>query len=83
MKMTKTIKEQNLEKIYNLQKALETIGIATELDLDMEWYCIDNKVHYGIELFADIPIPEQEFSLCFTPDGNYITNCLDAPIKKK
>lgn len=72
----------NMKKILDLQKALENIGVTTELDTDMSWYCTDNKTHYGIELFTDMDYGEDTWSFCFTPDGEYITSCLDAPTKK-
>ena len=68
--------------ILNLQRALEKIGIETELDLHAEWYCIDEKVHYGIELSTNMDYGEDCWSFYFTPDGRYITSCLDAPVLK-
>lgn len=75
--------KNNLEKIYNLKKALEAIGIITELYLDAEWYGSDNKTHYGIELSTNMDYGEDCWSFLFTPDGKYIASCLQAPIKKK
>lgn len=68
-----------MEKIRNLQRALETIGIKTELYPQAEWYCSDNKKHYGIELMTNINHDGDCLSFCFTPNGRYITDCRNAP----
>ena len=72
----------NLQKIYDLEKALKQIGIETDLNLLAEWYCTDNKIHYGIELYTNMDYGEDCWSFIFTPEGKYITSCLEAPIKK-
>ena len=73
-----------ISKIKQLEKALNDIGITTELNEHAEWYCVDNKVHYGIELFTDIDYGEDYLSFCFTPNGRYITDdCTSAPTVKK
>jgi len=72
----------NMKKILDLQKALENIGVTTELNTDMSWCCTDNKIHYGIELFTDMDYGEDCWSFCFTPDGEYIISCLDAPTRR-
>lgn len=74
--------KNNLQKIYNLKNALDNIGIETELNLNTEWYCTDNHIHYGIELYTNMDYGEDCWSFIFTPDGKYITSCLDAPIKE-
>lgn len=73
----------NMKKIYELQSALENIGISTDLDLNAEWYCIDNQVHYGIELNTDMDYGENCWSFLFTPDGKYITEATKAPTRKE
>lgn len=73
----------NMKKILNLQKALEAIGIETELETEAKWYCTDNKIHYGIELFTNMDYGEDNWSFVFTPDGEYITDCTEAPTKKQ
>lgn len=73
----------NMKKILDLQKALEAIGIETELETKAEWYCTDNKTHYGIELYTNMDYGEDNWSFVFTPDGKYITDCTEAPIKKQ
>lgn len=76
------MKEKNFEKIDNLIKALNDIGIHTEVDYQTEWYCLDNKVHYGIEISTDMNYGEDCWSFCFSPNGKYIKSCLDAPIMR-
>jgi len=74
----------NMKKILDLQKALEAIGIKTELNTEAKWYCADDhKTHYGIELFTDMDYGEDTWSFIFTPDGEYITDCTDAPTKQR
>lgn len=73
----------SMKKIHELQSALENIGISTDLDLNAEWYCIDNQVHYGIELETDMNYGEDCWSFLFTPDGKYIERATQAPIRKK
>ena len=73
----------NMKKIQELQSALNNIGIFTELELNAEWYCIDNQVHYGIELVTDMDYGEDCWSFLFTPDGKYITKATQAPIQKE
>lgn len=68
-----------MEKIRNLQRALEAIGVETELYPQTKWYCSDNKKHYGIELITNINHGEDNLSFCFTPNGRYITDCRNAP----
>ena len=72
----------NMKKILNLQKALEAIGVTTVLSTDAKWYCTDKKIHYGIELSTDMDCGEDTWSFVFTPDGEYITDCTEAPTKK-
>lgn len=72
----------NMKKILDLQKALEAIGVTTELNTDAEWYCTDHKIHYGIELSTDMDYGEDTWSFVFTPDGEYITDCTEAPTKR-
>lgn len=80
-KNKQTEKELRFEHIEALHKALLNAGIHAEIDWDTEWYCIDNKVHYGIELyFQSDSIEEQSF--CFTPDGVLIYDCTKAPTKR-
>ena len=73
--------KKSFDNIYNLQKALEAIGIKTTLNLNAVWYCSDNKTHYGIELSTDLFTGEDDLSFTFTPDGQHITDCRKAPIK--
>jgi len=73
----------DMKKIYELQNALNNIGISTKLDLNAEWYCIDHQVHYGIELETNMDYGEDCWSFLFTPEGKYITKGMQAPVKKK
>ena len=73
--------QKSLDNIFNLQKALEAIGIETELNLHAEWYCSDHKTHYGIELSTNLYTGEDDLSFVFTPDGQHITDCRKAPLK--
>ena len=73
----------NMKKIYDLQKALENIGISTDLNLDAEWLCIDHQLHYGIELETDMTDGEYYWSFMFTPTGEYIEEATQAPVRKK
>ena len=73
----------NMKKIYELQSALNHIGVSTELELNAEWFCIDNQVHYGIELITDMECGDEDYwSFLFTPDGKYITKATQAPTQK-
>ena len=72
-----------MEKILELKNALENIGVKCELLTSTTWYCRDDKVHYGIELLTDVDGGEDYVSFCFTPQGQYITDCRFAPIKKQ
>lgn len=73
----------NMKKILDLQKALEAIGIETELETEAQWYGSDNKTHYGIELSTNMDYGEDVWSFIFTPDGRYITDCTEAPTKRR
>ena len=68
-----------MEKIRDLQRVLEAIGVKTKLHAQAEWYGSDNKKHYGIELMTNIDHEGDCLSFCFTPNGRYITDCRDAP----
>ena len=69
-----------MDKIKALEKALNDLGIKTQLYPDMIWRCIDNKKHYGIELDTDIICNCETVEFLFTPSGNYIYSALDAPV---
>ena len=72
---------KEFEKIENLVKALKDIGIHAEVNYHAEWFCGDYKTHYGIEVSTDMDYGEDCWSFCFTPDGKYIKNLRDAPIR--
>lgn len=74
-------KELRLERIKALYAALWDAGIHAEIDWNAQWYCIDDKVHYGIELYFPSGSIEEE-SFLFTPDGVLIYDCTKAPTKK-
>ena len=80
-KITEQI-SKNYSKIEELAKAIRKIGIAAEIDWVAEWYCIDDKVHCGIELTLGYGA-DDGYSFIFTPDGELIHTCLEAPIKEK
>ena len=75
-------KEFRLERIKELYTALRNAGIDAEIEWNAQWYCIDNKTHYGIELSFNSGAFEEE-SFCFTPNGKLIYNCTDAPTEDK
>lgn len=73
-----------MEKILALKKALEDIGIKCDLYKDMAWYCIDNKIHYGIELSTNYVSGEDNVEFCFHPTTyQMLQTCMQAPIKKE
>lgn len=74
-------KELRLERIKALYKALLDAGVPAEIEWDAQWYCIDNKVHYGIELYFQSGSVDEE-SFVFTPDGRLIYDCTKAPTEK-
>jgi len=74
--------KENRQKIKNLAKAFEAIGVHTEIDWNAEWYCIDDEIHVGVELHTNIFTGEDVLEIIFNPDGEYIEYCTDAPIKK-
>lgn len=71
---------EKIKNIYLLKDALDRCGIHAEIDFNAEWYCTDNKTHYGIELYTDY---EEDYSFIFTPDGTLIHSCLEAPLLRK
>lgn len=72
-----------IKKIENLAKALRDIGVKADIEYNAEWYCIDSKLHYGIELTTNMYDSDYEFiRFIFTPDGKRIENCTEAPIKE-
>jgi len=73
--------KKSLANIFNLQTALEAIGIKTKLNLNAEWHCTDQKTYYGIELSTNFYTGEDDLSFMFTPDGLHITDCRKAPLK--
>lgn len=75
-------KDTRLKNIANLCAALCAAGIPAEVDWDAQWYCSDNKTHYGIQISFDSGSYDEE-CFCFTPDGIPISNCVKAPIKKR
>lgn len=83
-KQEKIVKQisKNYSKIEELAKAIRKIGITAKINWTAEWYCIDDKIHCGIELtlgYGD----EDDYNFIFTPDGELIHSCLEAPIKEK
>lgn len=72
-----------MDKIKALEKALNDLGIETKLYPYIEWYCTDNKTHYGIELDTDMVCDCETVDFLFTPSGNYIDSALDAPVLQK
>lgn len=72
---------KEFEKIENLVKALKDIGIHAEIDYHAEWCCDDYNVHCGIEVYTDMDYGEDCWSFYFTPDGKYIKDLRDAPIR--
>lgn len=80
-KNKQTIKELRLEHIEALYKALLNAGVPAEINWDAEWYGIDDKRHYGIELFFSSGSSDEE-SFIFTPDGILIYDCTKAPTEK-
>lgn len=75
----KVNKEENFKKIEELATALKNIGLNTDIDWDCEWYCIDDKVHLGIEIRTNY---DEDCDFIFTPDGELIYSCLDGPVKR-
>ena len=70
------------EKIKNLVRALNDVGINAEVDWDAEWYCIDDQTHYGIEIMTDFDTGEDSLSICFSPKGKLLNSCMEAPLRK-
>jgi len=79
--MKETTRKQNFEKIENLASALQAVGIKADVDWAAEWYCDDNKVHCGIEIYTDYDGGEEDLSFVFNPDGKLIYDCRQAPLK--
>ena len=61
-----------MEKIYALQNALKDLGLEVELSVNVEEYCLDGKIHRGIELSTNYCSGEDCVSFVFDPD----THCL-------
>lgn len=74
-------KELRLERIKALYKALLDAGVHAEIEWDAHWYGIDDKTHYGIELYFNSGAFDEE-SFLFTPDGILIYDCTKAPTEK-
>lgn len=72
---------KNYSKIEELAKVIREIGITTEINWAAEWSCIDDKVHCGIELRLRYGA-DDGYNFIFTPDGELIHSCLEAPIKR-
>lgn len=72
-----------IEAIKNLANAFQQAGYKVEIDWDAEWYCIDCKTHYGIELtlLDEFDCDGDCVSFCFTPNGRRISSCTEAPLK--
>lgn len=79
--MEKKVKKK-FPAIENLVNALRAIGIHAEIDYSAEWYCYDNKTHYGIEITTNMDYGEDCWSFIFTPSGRYVESCLSCPVKK-
>ena len=65
--------------IENLASALQECGYEIEIDWDAEWYCIDNKVHHGIELIITNTSDGDGncYSFIFNKKGQRITYCTE------
>lgn len=72
-----------MEKILALKKALEDIGIKCDLYENMNWYCVDHKTHYGIELSTNYSSGDDTVEFYFHPKTyQMLCTCTRAPIKK-
>lgn len=67
------------EHIENLASALKKCGYDVEIWWDAEWYCSDNKNHYGIELTVnDTQDGDGEpYSFIFNRKGRKIQYCTE------
>ena len=73
-----------MDKILNLKKALEEIGVKTDLYLELEQYCMDGKIHKGIELETNMFNGEEYVSFVFHPTTyKLVDSYLDCPIVKE
>ena len=73
-----------MEKIYTLQKALNDVGIKTELYHDNVAYCFDGRLHRGIELVTNFNTGEDNLSFVFHPNTHkLVKDYLDCPVVKE